>query len=568
MILFFISGPKYILKLQQEVTAMRVMISMDTHSHVDGASKVHTIKRYLSEHKDESIINTSSMRCREVDCLKAYYYVAIINFLKESCYSGEENGTVSCEQKSATSTVPSEGASTRVSNTETKPSGECINLDGSNSEKNQNETQTEIKDKPVDHDPIVVSSNPEIIVTCPPDSSETETSESACDKTEKAQDQNNSETKEMCDSGKEDSPQSKESSVDSVACVDVETSDLPKTSQDNNTASVKDKENVSAALDSKDNIIVSKQSLCQTVPVLNLNHYSITVARLSQLSQGLLWDIQAKRFALTETLGYIHKAISQLLLSKNSQSKESPGDNENGTKELKEDGKESTEQENGDSCNGKENGDEKCIEKDKIKDTKSKHHEASSVGKKEPSTVSMTTEDLFKKDGHICPGAMMSYPEVHICDHHLQESHMDSHICPVVLSQHFDQMLNIHVPHVGQVPVNSCHSDADPDLKCSFFDVCSSCELLHKSRKILFEDETRFHTRPEVGFKDMTNIINPAKYINVPDEWYSMPVDQKYFKRYITMAILKDEQEYVMGELKRGPDGTQVSTDDCLMILL
>ena len=66
--------------------------------------------------------------------------------------------------------------------------------------------------------------------------------------------------------------------------------------------------------------------------------------------------------------------------------------------------------------------------------------------------------------------------------------------------------------------------------------------------------------RPDgAGLRDMTNVTNPAKYINVPDEWYSMPVDLKYFKPYITMATLKDEQEYVMSELKRGPDSTQVA---------
>lgn len=117
--------------------------------------------------------------------------------------------------------------------------------------------------------------------------------------------------------------------------------------------------------------------------------------------------------------------------------------------------------------------------------------------------------------------------------------------------------MNIHVPHVGEVPIKDCELETETEIKYSFFDVCSSCEVLHKSRKILFDDEPQFYARPESGFKDVTNITNPAKYINVPDEWYGMPVDQKYFKRYVTMAILKDEQEYVMTELKRAPDCTQ-----------
>ena len=60
------------------------------------------------------------------------------------------------------------------------------------------------------------------------------------------------------------------------------------------------------------------------------------------------------------------------------------------------------------------------------------------------------------------------------------------------------------------------------------------------------------------GKGKLMSIVNPAKYINTPDEWYNMTADQKYSKPYVTMAILKEEQEYMMNELKRGPDAIQV----------
>lgn len=89
------------------------------------------------------------------------------------------------------------------------------------------------------------------------------------------------------------------------------------------------------------------------------------------------------------------------------------------------------------------------------------------------------------------------------------------------------------------------------------FDICVSCEMLNKSRRVLWEDEPHLGTEHS-GKANLTNLINPAKYINVPDEWYNMSADQKYSMPYVTMAILKDEQEYMMHELRRGPDNLQV----------
>jgi hypothetical protein len=55
--------------------------------------------------------------------------------------------------------------------------------------------------------------------------------------------------------------------------------------------------------------------------VTNSKESSLTYINLLRLSKGILWDVQAKQEALTETLGYIHQAISAQLLSKSAHDK-------------------------------------------------------------------------------------------------------------------------------------------------------------------------------------------------------------------------------------------------------
>lgn len=486
---------------------MRVMISMDTHSHVDGASKVHTIKRYLSEPKGESFINTSNVRCRELDCLRAYYYVAILNFLKESCFLEEanelENGKISEESQEASAALSQAENSTKTAIYSSLD--ENANADS--------KLQTEdIENANVELDKDNEKDKKEVDVKT--ESSETE------------------QTAESCQSS-----DVREKLLDKVhGEVEVDS----QTKEELVTESRK---------------LSLKQPRSQTVPVLHVNHYSITVGQLSQLAQGVLWDLQAKRYALTETLGYIHKAISQLLLSKNTLPSDSAeaGSVEKGN-ERKHSGDNQDNHPEDTSENGASGVDPRAGEKSDCSSATNPVKSQTDNQTVPEGAVAMATETSFKSDNQTSISSVLN-TNIHMCMHQKHEGHIEGHMCHSLLSQHFDQMLNIHVPHTGDVHV-PC--DSDTEFKSSFFEVCSSCELLHKSRKILFEDEHRFHMRPEAGFKDMTNITNPAKYINVPDEWYGMPVDQKYFKRYITMAILKDEQEYVMGELKRGPDSTQV----------
>lgn len=86
-LLFLISrtGPKYLLKLQQEFNAARVLITMESHGDMDkaGGESHNSIKKFLTEIKDDSAISMSSLRCRELDCLRAYYYLVVLDYIGE-----------------------------------------------------------------------------------------------------------------------------------------------------------------------------------------------------------------------------------------------------------------------------------------------------------------------------------------------------------------------------------------------------------------------------------------------------------------------------------------------------
>jgi hypothetical protein len=102
---------------------------------------------------------------------------------------------------------------------------------------------------------------------------------------------------------------------------------------------------------------------------------------------------------------------------------------------------------------------------------------------------------------------------------------------------------------------------------CSFdVDLLSLGQAGHRSRRILWQDHHRTpgldggrSNHGDSSAHKPTSLLSQGKHINVPDEWYSLPVDEKYTHDYITMAILRDEQDFVMGELKRISDNAQVS---------
>ena len=530
------------------------MISMDTHSHVDGPSKVHTIKRYLSDLKEEGSVNTSSVRCRELDCLRAYYYMTILHFLKERCHAGEV--TLQEEEKKVEKVPLAEReAGNLESRSVVENTGTSVDV-GNNTLQDKSKTkQLQSVIEGVDEESSAVAGE-------------------TGDKVRFDLDLNSQEAKSdsvESNSGGATGVQDEGTTVDPFfggieQQIEVKTeieqkngSGKPSPKLDQKTVKPLPKPDSITKLEDpfgplievqpKLDIVRPKETQHSgTVSQMNMNHFSITITKLVHLSQGLLWDLQAKRYALTETLGYIHKAISQLLLSK--KPKPSLVDNTIGAErsvvrpvpEGSDSQTESASSEQG------QTDSHTSVANQSIHAPSELSGASGEIG----ATGTSETHD-HHHDHHHDHQDHQHHEHHHLCPHHNHHGHM----CQTSLSLHFEHMINIHVPHAGEMSVPE--PETEPEFNSSFFEVCASCELIQKSRKILWEDEPHFMSRSEGGgFKDMTNITNPAKYINVPDEWYNMPVDQKYFKPYVTMAILKDEQEYVMSELKRGPDSTQV----------
>ena len=519
---------------------MRVMISMDTHSHVDGPSKVHTIKRYLSDLKEEGSVNTSSVRCRELDCLRAYYYMTILHFLKERCNAGEVNQeTTLRETEMKAEKVPTAQSEAGEQESRSAVDNSGTSVDGGRVDDNIKTKHSKSVIEKIDEESSAVTVETVEKVKFDLDLNSREVKSDSV-----GVEHNTDGDTGVQDEGTNVDPFFGGPEQQSEAKSETDQKNGKPLPKPDSITKLEDPFGPLLEVSPKLDIVRPKENLHSgMVSQMNMNHFSITIMKLVHLSQGLLWDLQAKRYALTETLGYIHKAISQLLLSK--KPKPSIVDNTigaersvvrpiaEGTDLQTESG--SSEREHTDSNTSITN--QSTGAPDEISGA------SGSIGATGTSEV---------HDHHHEHQEHQHHEHHHLCPHHSHQGH----VCQTSLSLHFEHMINIHVPHAGEMSVPE--PETEPEFSSSFFEVCASCELIQKSRKILWEDEPHFLGRSEGGFKDMTNITNPAKYINVPDEWYNMPVDQKYFKPYVTMAILKDEQEYVMNELKRGPDSTQV----------
>ncbi|XP_055958734.1 gem-associated protein 5 isoform X1 [Patella vulgata] len=377
-------GPKYLLKLQQEVTALHVVISMESHMNIEGASKVNTLKRLLSELKDDDNISSTGHRCRELDCLRAYYYLAVANYLQD--------------------------------------------------QKNKSSDEAKIQDLPSLETDIKVE--PDVCAIAEVDS----TSEQPTDKEVDVLSQPGDKTQTAS------SPidQSKSQDISSVAQTTVARSSKSEPS-------------------------------------------ALTMNKILDMSKGLLWDIQAKRYALTETLGYIHKAISQCLLTDKTKEKSSQPQNVSSHRRpdilL---------------CSKGDKSNDRDVQKDLS-------GEEISEESKEKEVTDSTDESLH-------------------------------------------------------------YSDVEMML-------ANGKDSANKSRKVLWEDQPPLYVcdKHETSTRGTSCLSNPTKYINVPDEWYSMPVDKKYFMSYVTMPVLREEQDFVTHELKRIPDSSHVpfpTTFDTAKMLL
>lgn len=487
LFLFFVAGPKYMLKLQQEITAMRVVISMENNIDFD-TSKMHTIKRYMSELKDEDSVSNGGLRCRELDCLRAYYFVAILSFLRKNLEKKEDihiekvesestNIEIESESKNTTNIQDEKSESVAQSETDISVEKQCTE-DTENSE-NATNTQTksaEAEDKKCETDANIDVKDVNLDFS-KPDSTSNQKEDNI---------ENLSEAIQFCVKVSED----KDSKT-------VETTDQNLLGKASPEKGAKPKPFKFMTFENQD--------------------YRLSVSKLSFAARGLLWDIQGKRYALTETLGYIYKGISQLLLDlKPSSISPSPSQSE---------------------VNLQTSGENMSSDLHAIPS-----HETAVGGESGTTSVASLISVEGSGMGKKC---------------HSSEPVIAKPLASENPTEHYHRSLSTGSRTSLQTG-SSQHGSIDKDL-VEDTELYMSSEWLIKSRKVLWEDEPHhpfatFHS----GKENLTSIINPNKYINVPDEWYNMPADQKYTMKYVTMAILKEEQEYMMQELKNGPDAIQV----------
>lgn len=475
------------LKLQQETTAMRVVISMENNIDFD-TSKMHTIKRYMSELKDEDSVSNGGLRCRELDCLRAYYFVAILSYLRSNLGKKEEESD----------DISLESESKRLENLSlgTEKGSEVSEIEQNivqvepQTQTDQNGNKKSLESASVE-DQEEVKSRETIDLYSP-------VSEGSVVNPTNVQNENKTMTSpSTCSSGAENSEKT-ESQANAQQSENLKGEMPLQTKSDQKSPSGKD--------------VRPKVFAFMTFQAPD---YCLSVSKLSHIARGLLWDIQGKRYALTETLGYIYKGISQLLLDlKPSSISPSPSQLE-------------VNQQN--------------------------------TAENLPSDINRQLSSESSYEAMSSRSSVSSLPGIH----------------PPVLSKkrHFSEPALQHgdrldlvqrsISSSGQASLEAMsahHGSIEKDIVEESDLYMMSSDWLIKSRKILWEDEPHHPLAAmHPGKGNLTSIINPNKYINVPDEWYNMPADQKYTMKYVTMEILKEEQEYMMQELKNGPDAIQVS---------
>lgn len=293
----FSLGPKYLLKLQQEFNASRVLITMESHGDVNkaGGEGHNSIKKFLSDIKDDSSISTPSVRCRELDCLRAYYYLAVLDFVRDGFPNGQQEEDIFDGMPNQVFTEPNgcvREFKTKELSSSVDPS--CLNTPCVETLiKNIHNSFGNISDH--DQNGRVSSNNinSDKVTVCAGD---LPIQSHTCNQKNLAQ---------------EYSAQSY--SVDPpIVPFSQKKTQLPLTAQQGR----KSPSPTTPVKSPTDSIKSSKTSPTTTLHrQTSAQKGHLTNTNLLRLSKGILWDVQAKREALTETLGYIHRAISQHLLT-------------------------------------------------------------------------------------------------------------------------------------------------------------------------------------------------------------------------------------------------------------
>lgn len=343
MYFFSCAGPKYLLKLQQEFHASRVLIIMDRHGDLDkaGGDQQSSIRKYLTEIKDDSAISMTSVRCRELDSLRAYYYLAVLDYLRENMpgsqsendsLDGMPNGKlVSAAQKMTNGDVDEKCVAKRV-NGEASLLESVSQAQAPRRDSEQNMSELDQNGK-LSHSESGLTHSQNLM-----DNGEGVGKD--CDKRQASQ--VISDRSLAVDAGVKkplllfqelsscplisstmpvlSSPES--SSVDPPPSVPF-SQHLQIQPAANDSGSVGDKSSVNPpSLPAKSAVGSSGSTARKSYKASkdNMVRGDLDYSTLLKLSKGILWDVQAKREALTETLGYVHQAISQHLLFNRSSS--------------------------------------------------------------------------------------------------------------------------------------------------------------------------------------------------------------------------------------------------------
>ncbi|KAK6976015.1 Gem-associated protein 5 [Biomphalaria glabrata] len=551
-------GPKYMLKLQQEFNASRVLITMESHGDVDkaGGEGHNSIKKFVTDIKEDSAITMSSPRCRELDCLRAFYYLAVLDYLHNSCSSTQQ-------EEDILDGMPNRQNLSRdnikVDLKETKNSGsDMVDVVSKGCDITMNVNPT--------HNSLTASSVYQTIVTDFSNIGKTCSNSDYCAK--------NSVNFSHCTV----SPSSASSSLPTLL--------LPGSRSPTDSSSPVDPPSVPSSVHqtqstvhpsttSHQSILVgtatSKPATASEEPSLpgangsspvmtgkghdykgQLNHKN-----LLRLSKGILWDVQAKREALTETLGHIHSAIAQHLLA-------------NRSEEMSK----STSALSPTNCSrpfmspldGELEADGCCHQ--------SRHFTLPSQSLS-PTAFSVINSAAVKTESILCsantPQTVLDAVATSFTKVDDQVSSSGDNVSLDRARLLSPQPTVKSSDKVNRGPFRSKSENSASNLSVQLDTTVSpqvETELLNsfegtsvafqKTKKILWLDNSRRSMDESLGSPQPTiSKLTPDGNV-IPVEWVDLPVDVRYIQPYLTLPLLKHEQDIVTQELKRLPDASKV----------
>ena len=545
------------------MAALRVLINMESQVDVEGGGKHLSLRRYLSELKEEPSVSTGALRCKQLDCVRAYYYLSVLHFLQDLYKTHSQDA---CRPEPA---LPAQGtgspaagplsegqgaAAETMNGSGVDVSGEKVVVAGGGV---QSETRASCRDEDGGATTKTAAEGGGCVWRDGDGGSSVDSPQPArvpggsgdCDLSSQG----------AIDGKSKSATGTRDSSVDSKTASKCGTADRPEDVVSRSPQTPTSKEPPPA--DGTATGPGSREAVSGGGP------WRLSLSQLLQLSKGLLWDVQAKRLALTDTLGHIHRAISQHLLTDHS----------------REVAKTLSRHPNASSAHShnlhhhhlhhQHSVDNAPSFAPVLADTVAAHLPADpllnidDVGMSLlPPAGSPSTPGAGEGgDSPTCQsvsnnGAVLSSPSPPSLPS--PSSSLSSSVVPSLSNADSDSGTKEKgsqlVPNLDSLP----ESNFDLDL-------VTLGQQWDGSRRVLWQDDPLSgsgrgsegrHGNGDSSLHKPTSLLSPGKYINVPDEWYSLPVDEKYTRSYVTLAILKDEQDFVMGELKRMSDSSQVSS--------